>query len=243
MPGMDGYEVCRRLKESPETKRIPVIFVTALTDETDEAKGIEIGAIDYVTKPVNATIVIARTRNHLELKRYRDYLTEIAFVDGLTEIANRRRFDENIEMEWQRARRSGDWLSVVLLDIDHFKQFNDTYGHQAGDDCLKKVAKALKKALNHPADVIARYGGEEFVGILPQTDAAGAEALGNTLRQTVAALNIPHKASSAADHVTISVGTASVEVPKDGDYSALIEAANKNLYKAKESGRNCVVAG
>jgi len=99
MPGMDGYEVCRRLKESPETKRIPVIFVTALTDETDEAKGIEIGAIDYVTKPVNATIVIARTRNHLELKRYRDYLTEIAFVDGLTEIANRRRFDENIEME------------------------------------------------------------------------------------------------------------------------------------------------
>ena len=119
MPGMDGYEVCRRLKESPETKNIPVIFVTALADEADEAKGIKIGAIDYVTKPVNATIVIARTRNHLELKRYRDYLTEIAFVDGLTEIANRRRFDEHIEMEWQRARRSSDWLSVVLLDIDH----------------------------------------------------------------------------------------------------------------------------
>tara|TARA_R110000787_G_scaffold23762_3_gene67700 strand:+ start:111488 stop:112396 length:909 start_codon:yes stop_codon:yes gene_type:complete len=242
MPGMDGYEVCRRLKESPETKNIPVIFVTALADEADEAKGIKIGAIDYVTKPVNATIVIARTRNHLELKRYRDYLTEIAFVDGLTEIANRRRFDEHIEMEWQRARRSSDWLSVVLLDIDHFKQFNDTYGHQAGDDCLRKVAAALKKVAHRPADLIARYGGEEFVGVLPQTDADGAEALGNALREAVSALNIPHKDSSAAGHVTISVGAASIEVPKDGEYSALVKAADNNLYKAKEGGRNRVVA-
>ena len=124
-----------------------------------------------------------------------------------------------------------------------FKQFNDTYGHQAGDDCLKKVAAALKNVVHRPADLIARYGGEEFVGVLPQTDAAGAEALGNTLREAISALNIPHEHSDAADHVTISVGVAGIEVPKDGENSALIEAADKNLYKAKEGGRNRVVAG
>lgn len=242
MPEMDGYEVCRQLKALPETKDIPVIFATALSDENDEAKGFEIGAVDYVTKPISAPIVIARVRNHLELKRYRDYLEQIAFIDGLTSIPNRRRFDEHFQSEWQRGVRREASLAILMLDIDFFKPFNDHYGHQAGDDCLVKVAQALASSVHRPGDLVARYGGEEFVCVLPDTDLAGAEIIANTLRKSVNALKVPHEFSSVTDHVTVSIGAAAVKLEQSMKPEELVEKADKNLYEAKETGRDRVVA-
>lgn len=243
MPGIDGYETCRRLKENPETENIPVIFATAMTDQADEAKGFEIGAVDYVTKPIVQPIVAARVKNHLQLKRYRDYLETIAFIDGLTGIPNRRSFDQHLRSEWQRGIRTGSDLSLLLIDIDHFKQYNDTYGHQAGDACLALVAKALSSSVHRPGDQVARYGGEEFVCVLPSTSLDGAEAIGATLREAVNFLKIPHKSSSVCDHVTISIGGAHVKLDKDQEIGDLVSAADANLYKSKQNGRDRVTIG
>ncbi len=243
MPGMDGYETCRRLKDNPETENIPVIFATAMTDRADEAKGFDLGAVDYVTKPIVLPIVVARVRNHLQLKRYRDYLETIAFVDGLTGIPNRRSFDQHIRSEWQRGTRTNGELSLLLIDIDHFKQYNDTYGHQAGDACLTLVAKALSSSVHRPGDLVARYGGEEFVCVLPSTNLDGAELIGNTLREAVNFLKIPHKSSSVCGHVTISVGGAWVQLDQSKEIGDLISAADENLYKSKSDGRDRVTVG
>lgn len=243
MPGIDGYETCRRLKSNPETENIPVIFATAMSDRADEAKGFDLGAVDYVTKPVVQPIIVARVRNHLQLKRYRDYLETIAFVDGLTGIPNRRSFDQHIRSEWQRGTRTNGELSLLLIDIDHFKQYNDTYGHQAGDACLTLVAKALSSSVHRPGDQVARYGGEEFVCVLPSTNLEGAELIGGTLREAVNFLKIPHKSSSVCDHVTISVGGAWVQLDQSKEIGELISAADENLYKSKSEGRDRVTVG
>ncbi len=242
MPDMDGYEVCRRLKENSATAHIPVIFVTALSQVADETKGLELGATDFITKPVSPPVVRARVKNHVELKRYRDFLTEIAFVDGLTQIPNRRRYDEFLDTEWRRAIRRETSLSMVLMDIDHFKQFNDTYGHLEGDRCLQDVAAALEKSLMRPADLAARYGGEEFACLLPETDMAGAMHLAEKLRDAVEQLKLPHKSSLTAAHVTISVGVASVIATAERASDDLFKLADKALYSAKETGRNKVVS-
>ncbi len=243
MPGMDGYETCQRLKNNPETENIPVIFATAMTDHEDEAKGFELGAVDYVSKPIVHPIIVARVRNHLQLKQYRDYLETIAFVDGLTGIPNRRSFDQHIRSEWQRGTRTNGELSLLLIDIDHFKQYNDTYGHQAGDACLTLVAKALSSSVHRPGDQVARYGGEEFVCVLPSTNLEGAELIGSTLREAVNFLKIPHKSSSVCDHVTISVGGAWVQLDQSKEIGDLISAADENLYKSKSEGRDRVTVG
>ena len=241
MPEMDGFEVCRRLKQMPETSSIPIIFATAMTDNTDEAKGFEIGAVDYISKPIVAPVVVARVKNHLQLKQYRDHLENIAFIDGLTGIPNRRSFDQHIRAEWQRGVRSASELSLLLIDIDHFKQYNDTYGHQAGDACLAVVAKALSSSVHRPGDLVARYGGEEFVCILPATNIEGASAIGTSLREAVNYLKIPHKSSSVCNHVTISIGGASIMPDQSSDIGDLIGAADAMLYKAKSEGRDRVV--
>jgi diguanylate cyclase (GGDEF)-like protein len=242
MAGMDGYEVCKQLKALPETKDIPVIFATALSDENDETKGFEIGAVDYVIKPISAPIVIARVRNHLELKRYRDYLEQIAFIDGPTAIPNRRRFDEHFQSEWQRGVRREASFTILMIDIDFFKPFNDYYGHQTGGDCLVKVVQALASSVHHPGDLVARYGGEEFVCVLPDTDLAGAEIIANTLRKSVNALKVSHEFSSVTDHATVSIGAAAVKLEQSMKPEELVEKADNNLYEAKETGRDRVVA-
>lgn len=238
MPQMDGYEVCEILKAGENTKDIPIIFVTALADETDEARGIEMGAIDYLTKPVNAIIAIARVRNHLELKKYRDYLTEIAFIDGLTGVPNRRRFEEHFEAEWQRARRSETTMSLILMDIDQFKLYNDTYGHQTGDSCLTLVGEALSKSTHRPGDMVARYGGEEFVAVLPDTGKEGAIKMAQSIQENVAALQIAHESSEVSDFVTLSMGITTWTIKGDKHPKTMVEAADKALYEAKENGRN-----
>ena len=165
-------------------------------------------------------------------------LERLATLDGLTQLANRRLFDEYLEREWNRQRRDRQPLALILGDVDHFKQFNDTYGHQAGDDCLRAVARAMREQAHRPADLTARYGGEEFAVILPNTDTAGALHVANTIRQAVADLLIPHAHSSAADHVTLSLGVACLIPRDDSSPKQLIDAADNALYRAKSAGRN-----
>lgn len=241
MPEMDGYTLCRKLKEDPDTRQIPVIFISALTKMGDEAKGLEAGGIDYITKPVSAPIVRARVRNHLTLKHYQDWLENLATLDGLTGVANRWKFDELLTLEWRRAQRVGESLSVILCDIDFFKQFNDNYGHLAGDDCLVKVASAMTGALRRATDTLARYGGEEFVILLPGTNEKGALEVAELTLEAVRNLNIPHLFSEADQRVTISMGTATTSPGKNGTALALLETADEALYEAKDSGRNRIV--
>ncbi len=243
MPDMDGYEVCARLKANPKTHDIPVIFITAMNQDEDESKGLIAGGIDYIRKPIRPAIVKARVHNHLELKRYRDHLKELSALNGLTGIANRRKFDEWLDYEWRRARRSQIPISLLIMDIDNFKSYNDHYGHLAGDDCLKRVAEILKQTARRPADLPARYGGEEFALLLPDTDAAGAVLVAERVQQRIKSANIPHEFSAAASYVTLSIGIAST-VPSDSQSShQLIESADKCLYTAKKNGRNRIEAG
>jgi diguanylate cyclase (GGDEF)-like protein len=238
MPDMDGYEVCRRLKSEPSSKLIPVIFVTAMGEEKEETKGFALGAVDYITKPVSAPIVKARVHTHLQLKRQQDLLRAQSCVDGLTCIANRRRFDEVLVTEWGRSVREQTPLSLIMMDIDFFKQYNDHYGHLGGDDCLKKVAQTLCQTLKRCTDFVARYGGEEFVCLLTNTDFDGGKTAAEKLRKSVEDLAIPHEFSQAAKVVTISLGFATIDQSSGNMPKKLIETADKALYEAKQSGRN-----
>ncbi|AMK78628.1 MULTISPECIES: diguanylate cyclase domain-containing protein [Methylomonas] len=243
MPEMDGFEVCKRLKSNNATRHIPVIFVTAKDSDDDEGVGLTLGAVDYIKKPFNPALVRMRAKNHIEFKRRADLLESFAMIDALTHLSNRRRFDEQLELEWKRSQRERIPLSVLIMDIDYFKQFNDHYGHGGGDTCLQNVARAMKSALNRPTDFLARYGGEEFVAILPQTDEAGAVAIGERIRLSVETLKIPHRHSLAAPIVTISVGAATYSpIAEMPDASALLQAADQQLYQAKANGRNCVAS-
>ncbi len=238
MPDMDGYEVLAKLKADPRTRAIPVIFITAMDRDEDEAKGLEAGAIDYITKPVNPVIVKARVHNHLELKRYRDYLENLSATDGLTGISNRRHFDDVLDSEWRRSRRAQTPLSLVLMDIDYFKAYNDHYGHLAGDDCLRKLAKAFVEMSQRAADTVARYGGEEFGCILPGTGIEGALCVAQKIRHRVSQLAIPHETSSVASVVTLSIGVSTL-IPLPGQLQwDLIKKADEALYEVKRSGRN-----
>jgi len=241
MPDLDGYEVCKRLKADSRTMHIPVIFVTALDASNDEAKGFEIGAVDYITKPFKPVIVKARVRTHIQLKRKTDLLDRMALLDGLTEISNRRSFDVTLEKEIGRSARSKSFLSLILMDIDFFKKYNDYYGHVAGDSCLRQVAKAVEGVKKRTSDFVARYGGEEFVMILPGTNMEGAVQLAEDVRCAVVALNIQHNTSDVAEYITLSSGVATILPDQKMLPADLIKAADKALYQAKANGRNCVI--
>mgnify|MGYP000926557871 FL=1 len=238
MPGMDGYEVCRRLKDDPVTRDIPVIFVTALGQEADETKGLALGAIDYITKPISAPIIKARVHNHLKLKRYQDMLASQALLDGLTGIPNRRRFDESLQVEWHRAQRTGGEISLLMIDIDHFKRYNDTYGHLAGDDCLSSVARAMAGVIHRGGDLLVRYGGEEFACILAETGQNGAGRVAEKIIAAVNGLQIPHADSPVAPYVTVSIGGCTTQPADSSDHDQLVACADRNLYRAKQAGRN-----
>lgn len=241
MPDIDGYDVCRQLKSAPETSSIPVIFVTSLTDSSDEEKGLNVGAVDYITKPFHIPIVKARVRNHLSLKLKTDLLEEMSHIDGLTHIANRRNFDEMMEKETRRISRIPQPISMIMIDIDFFKPFNDNYGHGKGDECLIQVSRAMREVIKRPNDLLARYGGEEFAVILPETPLEGALKVAEQLRSAVESLNIPHAFSAVTDHVTISLGVASGnEDEQTISVQQLLEQADQALYKAKHQGRNQV---
>lgn len=241
MPDMSGFDVLRRLRATPQTEHISVIFISGLNRPEDEAAGLKMGASDYIAKPYNATVVLARVALHLQLVRQRRLLEHLAHVDGLTELANRRRFDEVYDLEWQRARRSGQPLSLALLDIDSFKQFNDLYGHPAGDRTLRAIARLASAHMRRPADLAARYGGEELVLLMPETDAGQAVRITQALREEIMHLNIAHAGSAVAPCVTASIGGATLAPLRPESSAALFEAADVQLYRAKQAGRNRVM--
>ncbi|MBI9085548.1 MAG: diguanylate cyclase [Desulfobacterales bacterium] len=243
MPGINGHEVCRKLKADNHSMHIPVIFVSALDASDDESHGFELGAVDYITKPFTPAIVKARVRTPIQLKQKSDLLERMASIDGLTEIPNRRNFDGMLERELRRAARNGSLLSLIVMDIDFFKKYNDYYGHAEGDDCLRRVAKALTGCMRRASDFAARYGGEEFAVILPETDRHGAMIVAEKMRLGVVQLNIGHAASDVADHVSLSLGVATVSGHQDSSPVDLVRAADASLYKAKETGRNRVFFG
>jgi diguanylate cyclase (GGDEF)-like protein len=255
MPGMSGFEVCKALKADPALADVPVIFVSSHTNSAFEVSGFEVGAADFIAKPVSAPLVQARVKTQLRVKRMTDEMRRISTIDVLTGIANRRHFDEMLEREWRRARRSGDPLALLMIDVDHFKLFNDRYGHPEGDACLHSVAQALVGASLRPADMVARYGGEEFVVLLPKTPRAGAGHVAQAMLEAVAALGIAHEASLTRPHVTVSIGIACYDRESESWVTAsadsrsadqppahcspveLMQAADKALYSAKRAGR------
>lgn len=240
MPGMDGYEVCSKIKDSITTRDIPVMFITGKADEQDEAKGFEVGAVDYIAKPFSPLIALARVKTHIELKRRGDMLERLAILDGLTGIPNRRRFDQVLHYEWERSVRYGHTFSLILMDIDHFKLYNDHYGHAEGDACLRTVAGAISRAMPRTVDLAARYGGEEFACILPETGGEGGKVVANRILEAVRDLKIPHAKSKTADYVTLSIGIASVTPSIQEKFVDLVEVADKALYQSKHNGRNQV---
>src|SRR5262245_24604180 len=247
MPGLTGFQVLQAIRRIHSVTDLLVVMVTSADDSDSIVEALELGANDYVTKPIDFPVAMARIRTQLLLRRVglaleeaNQKLERLSFLDGLTNIPNRRRFDDFLEREWRRALRDATPVSVILTDIDFFKKYNDTYGHEAGDDILKKVAGALAITLNRPADLVARYGGEEFVVVLPGTESDGAALLAERLRTAVAGLEIAHAGSQVGSHVTISLGVATV-VPERGTApDALVAAADQALYQAKHDGRNRV---
>jgi diguanylate cyclase (GGDEF)-like protein len=253
MPGMSGFEVCKALKADEALAHVPVIFVTSHSGAEFEVNGFEIGAADFIAKPVNAQLVLARVKAQLRIKVMADEMRQLSMVDSLTGIANRRHLVDALAREWRRARRRGDALAFLMVDVDHFKLFNDRYGHQQGDVCLRTVAQALTVATQRPADLVARYGGEEFALLLPQTARAGAGHVARQILATVEALGIAHEASPTVAHLTVSIGVGcydsesaawsvrSADSRFENDLGCaavdVLGAADKALYAAKKAGR------
>ncbi|MDD5286484.1 MAG: diguanylate cyclase, partial [Desulfuromonadaceae bacterium] len=254
MPGMNGYEVCRAIKSDPNLADLPILFITVRSDMESEICGLDAGAVDFISKPPSPPIVRARVKTHLALKQRTDLLHRIASIDGLTGIANRRAFDTALEQELRRACRNGGVLSLLMIDVDFFKRFNDHYGHPAGDDCLRSIASTLAAVPRRPGDVAARYGGEEFCLILPACDLDNSVKLAESIRLRVSGLQIPHALSDAFSCVTISVGVACFECDAvshggcptgaacDACALVLVKSADGALYEAKRGGRNRVAS-
>lgn len=254
MPGLSGFDVCTAMKEDPLLRDVPVIFITGHNDTAQEVAGLTFGAVDFISKPPTPPLVQARVRTQLHVKRMGDALRDAATLDALTGIANRRRVDDEIPRECLRAERSRTPLATLMIDVDHFKAYNDHYGHPAGDMVLRTVAHALRKATRRPGDLLARYGGEEFVLLAPDTDRNGVMEVAMRMLADIDALAIPHDASPVAGHVTISIGASTFDascsrwMPLVTESRGgrplvapleieLLAAADRALYIAKQNGR------
>lgn len=245
LPGIDGFEATRRLRRIYPDKWFPIIFITAANDDEHLAQGLEAGGDDYLYKPVTPIVLESKLKAIARIvKMQKDLLVtnkkmeQLSYLDGLTHIFNRRGFDRAITSEWNRMLRDGNTLAFMMIDLDFFKNFNDQYGHQAGDDCLKNIASLLEEELYRPADIVARYGGEEFAVVLPGTDRTGAMLVAERLVETVIAMKIPHAESAVSDWVTISVGVATSNDNSSNNIEKLIKSADGALYDAKTGGRN-----
>ena len=266
MGNENGIEICKIIKDSEEYKDVPIIMITAKKEKEYLKNAFAAGAHDYIEKPINKIEFLARIKAALrlreemkkrkarekellktskKLKKANKKLEKMASMDGLTGLANRRLFDEILEKEMRRAKRKDTVISLIMADIDNFKDYNDNYGHQAGDECLKKIAKAIEDTTNRPADLAARYGGEEFSVILPATDNKGAIKVAEKIRENIISLEIEHEKSEVADFVTLSLGVTSSKINGEVAQKRIeefIEKADKALYEAKENGRNMVIS-
>lgn len=239
MEDMDGFEVLVKLKDSDTTRGIPVIFITGLDNIHDEEKGFFLGAVDYITKPFHDSIVNARVKTHLQMAEYIRTIERRGMVDALTNISNRRGFDEHLDAEWGRARREQTSVSLLMLDVDRFKRYNDKYGHPQGDVLLQNIAKIITRSLRRSSDFAARWGGEEFTVLLPNTQLAGAMDVAEKIRTDVENAIIPN-ADGTGTNITVSIGACSL-IPTIGSTSTeLVSGADKALYNAKNGGRNRV---
>jgi len=239
MPGMDGYEVLATLKNLDETKEIPVIFITGLNSSEDEEKGLVLKAADYISKPFRSEIVKLRIRNQIQIVNQLHTIERLSMIDQMTNIPNRRSFDNRLNMEWKRAIREKTPISLLMIDVDKFKVYNDTYGHQQGDIVLKTVAKVFEQTLRRPGDFAARWGGEEFAVLLPVSDIDGALMIAEQIR-----VNVENSVILCSDggstKVTISIGV-NTELPNyESSLDSFISRADSALYTAKEKGRNRV---
>ncbi|WP_017446055.1 diguanylate cyclase domain-containing protein [Gayadomonas joobiniege] len=243
MPDIDGYQVLLHMRQNDETKNIPVIFITGKDAAEDEAVGLELGAMDYITKPFNITVVKARVRNQLALKSKSDLLESLASIDSLTEIPNRRFYNEHLEKEWRRCGRKQVPLSLIMLDIDEFKRYNDNYGHSRGDETLYEVAQAIITTLRRAGDKAARYGGEEFVILLPDANQSDAESVAKNIQRQIKEQAIAHGYSHVSDLVTVSMGVATTIPNNQVEPQTLQEFADQKLYQAKRNGRNQFASG
>lgn len=254
MPDMSGFEVLIKLKDASETMNIPVIFLTGLNNAEDEEKGLLLGAVDYITKPFNKTIVKARIKTHLKMSDYFHTIEKLCMIDALTGLSNRRGFDKRFETEWGRAFREKKSLGLLVIDIDNFKIYNDTYGHPQGDNLLQTISDVLQKTINRSSDFIARWGGEEFFILLPDTDMEGTVNLAEQVRLNVMEISIPcgklnftglndnivktQSSDGSKPYVTVSLG-ASSKIPVEGDSAEnYITEVDTLLYKAKKNGKN-----
>jgi len=240
MPEMDGYEILSTIKETEEINKTPVVFITGLDSVEDEEKGLSLDAADYITKPFSAPIVKLRVRNQIQIVNQLRTIERLSLVDQLTGIANRRSFDGRLNIEWKQAIREKTSLSLLMMDLDKFKSFNDTYGHQQGDLVLKKVAEIFTMSLKRPADFTARWGGEEFIVLLPNTPLEGAVDVAENIRTDIEKSPILFS-DGTVKRITISIGVTAVFPDKSSSIDAFIADADKALYLAKEAGRNRVI--
>jgi len=245
MPDMDGFDTIIELKKINSIRSVPVIFISALNDVESESKGLELGACDYIHKPFHADIVQARIKIHLKLVEQRRLLERLANIDPLTSIGNRRKFNERLKEAWQQSKQNQHFLSLVMIDIDFFKQYNDSFGHASGDIVLENVAKALENQINTDVDLVARYGGEEFVLILPNKTKIKAMEIVQSCRQAIKDLEIPHPRQDQINYITVSMGGVICIPSNDPKASAdaVLRFADQLLYQAKQEGRNKVVWG
>lgn len=255
MPEIDGYSFCQQFQSRLGGDCPPVLMIINLEDEALVEQEFEAGAVDFVTKPVHWPVLRHQIRRVLreaqlarllaqsnqELQQANQELYRLAVSDSLTQLANRRRFEEYLQQQWQCLSREQAPLALILGDVDCFKAYNDTYGHQAGDQCLQRVAKALSWAANRPADLVARYGGEEFAVILPNTPTQGAVQVAKKIQHNLSTFGIPHACSPVSDFVTVSLGVASLIPSSCTTPAVLVRASDQALYQAKDEGRNCVV--
>ena len=235
MPDMDGFEVIQELKARTVTKMIPVIFVTGLTDVQFEEKGIALGASDYILKPFHDAVVKARVRLHLQLARQRKMLEHLALIDPLTELPNRRKFEETFNIEWRLALRTNSWLSIGLLNLDSFKRINTEFGYAIGDEYLKKIALALVQQLKRARDFVGRYSGQEFVFLLPATDETGAHNVVKRSQAAIDSLRIPTD-PELKQYLTACIGGVSIAPCMQTELSDVTSRMDRMLYDARQQG-------
>lgn len=248
MPGLNGFETTRLIREWLGGHWIPIIFVTGRNEDESYREGIEAGGDDYLIKPVSAMIIKAKIRAMERITEMRDQLNQlnaeleaISQLDSLTQAYNRRTFNEMAQQQWLLAARQKKPISVLMIDADHFKLYNDHYGHPAGDSCLKKITQAIRACLNRPYDLLGRYGGEEFIVLLPDTDHLGAMRVAESIQATLASYELRHEVSPTQPLVTLSIGGANCSQAANYSLEDLIKRADRTLYKAKHSGRNCAL--
>ena len=240
MPEMDGFTLLKKLQEELITQNVPVILITSLADAVNEQHGLVLGAVDYITKPYIPLIVKARVNTHVKLYQYRRQIEQQSMTDQLTGVANRRRYDRYSLTKWREAVRLQVPFTICMFDIDHFKAYNDTFGHPAGDKVIAAIAKTLSAYLKRSTDFVARYGGEEFVALSMGDSSEKMFAYLKKIRQAIEDLHIPHN-PDVSEWVTVSVGGVTVVPPAEGNYGFFLQLADTMLYDAKRHGRNRVV--